>query len=406
MNGLSNSSPSRRSFLAGAAGLPALACMRRVPGCWLPAGDNRTLVVIELEGGNDGLGTLIPTEDSRWRRVRPTLSRDANGAHRIGESSGVRLSLHASMQKFTRRFKDGQLAVVQGIGYEPSNRSHFRSRDIWHTADPTFEKPAADTTGWLGRLCDKLAAAGAATPGLSVGSSRLPLALRSSSLVVPSLATLEEYTLRIDSVANAGSLAAASEPGGAAEFAAGVADEAIRSAGALQTGLARYRPRADYPKDAFARAMQLVARVVTTGFGTRILHTRLGGFDTHANQTGVHGALLATLDAGLGALLDDLERQRALDRVVILVHSEFGRRVAENGSLGTDHGAAGLAFVTGGKVRGGLYGGPPDVGNLDDLGDLRVGIDFRRVYADVAQSLGVTTDAGFLGGTFDPLGIV
>jgi uncharacterized protein (DUF1501 family) len=394
---------SRRSFLGAAAAFPLAGSL---PTHWVPSADapDRALLVIELVGGNDGLATVIPGDDLIDRR-RPTLTSAARaGAFSIDDD----FSLHGSLAGLARRYRDGRLAIVQGVGYEPPDRSHFRSRDIWHSADPTLIRPSGATTGWLGRLCDALSERGASTPGLSVGAVDVPLALRGRHVVVPAIENLDAYTLATGAIGDRERIAElagrereandarrrnATDAPRAVDAIRAVADEALRSERRLRDALASYRARAEYPRDRFGQALQLAARVVVCGFGTRVMHVQLAGFDTHANQAPTHAALLAQLDTALDALWVDLEKHGDLDDLVVMVHSEFGRRVAENQSHGTDHGSAGPVFVLGGPTAvasGGLFGGRPDLEDLDD-GDLRVTCDFRRVYADVLRAAGFVT---------------
>jgi uncharacterized protein (DUF1501 family) len=391
---------SRRALLASACIAPlAVSSLGRLPARILPAGDDRTLLVLELVGGNDGLATVFPADTDALFRLRPTLARPARDAHRLGDGIG----LHPALARVARHYGEGRVAIVQGVGYEPPDRSHFRSRDVWHAADPSLLRPTADTTGWLGRACDRLAAEGAATPGMSIGRIDVPLALRGRTIVAPAVSSLSDYALRIDPLGDrdaaeelaASSRAGANRPDDLDRFVREVADEALRSEQRLKVALSAFRPRAEFPADAFGQTMQLAARIIASGFGTRVLHAQLGGFDTHAAQAATHTALLTQLDEGLGALLDDLQARDALARTTIVVHSEFGRRVAENASLGTDHGAAAPVFVLGGSVRGGVYGTAPDLSDLDD-GDVRVTCDFRRVYADALRLAGMDPAAAAL----------
>lgn len=396
---------SRRDVLRTAA-LAPLATSFRLPLRWLPGGDDRTLVVLELAGGNDGLDTVMPIEDARWARVRPTLSSSRHGAHRLADTD---FWFHPALGGLAKRYADGRVAVVHGVGYTPPDRSHFHSRDVWHCADPSLVRVTADTTGWLGRAAEELAARGASLPGAAIGSLRVPLCLRSKRLEVPALARLEDYALLVDPAAadRDASREALGElvrggpgDGDLARVAAAALDQSER----LEKALARYRPRATWPAGGLADALQLAARVIVAGFGTRLIHVEYGGFDTHATQAPAHDALLRQLDVALVAFLDELAAQGALDRTLVLVHSEFGRRVAENRSQGTDHGAAASAFVCGGApLRGGLHGSHPDLGDLDD-GDLRCTTDFRRVYAEMLRFAGVDAKA-VLGGEFESLGL-
>ncbi len=385
---------SRRDLLRAAAAAPLV-----LPGSlltWCPDGDDASLLVLELEGGNDGLNTLIPVGDATYANARPQLGGVRRGAHALGETG---FSLHPAMVGLARLFERGLLAAVHGVGYPTPDRSHFRSRDIWHTADPTFDPLRGATSGWLGRAAAALR--GPAVPAVALGSSRLPLALRSEKVVVPVLERIEDYALRVAGTSDvAGQRAAlgklATTAGAPADdlhaFLRGVAASAVSTAERLQRDLAVYRARAEYPGGALGRELQLAARVLVSGCGTRILHVPFGGFDTHAQQLPTHADLLRQVSEGLAALVADLEAHGRLAHTIVFVHSEFGRRVAENGSLGTDHGAAAPVFVLGGGVRPGLHGKSPDLADLVD-GDVRATTDFRAVYSALLARLGVEPSA-------------
>jgi uncharacterized protein (DUF1501 family) len=228
--------------------------------------------------------------------------------------------------------------------------------------------------------------------------------------MVPSLRRAEDFALQVDDSSGAGprrraaveALAAPRADRGLVGEVARIGSAAIEQAERLRTALQRYQPRADYPDSALGRDLQLVARMAIAGFGTRLLHTGFHGFDTHARQLPTQQALLAELDQALDALLLDLDNHDALADTLVLVHSEFGRRVQENDSQGTDHGAAAPVFVLGGGVRGGVHGAPPDLGLLLD-GDVRPTTDFRSVYRDLLDWLSIDA-AAVLGGEFAPAG--
>ena len=386
---------SRRDLLKSAAAVPLV-----VPGTgllgWVPGGEDRSLLILELAGGNDGLNTVIPLEDPAWRKARPRLSGVRRGAHKLGDG----FALHPQMPGLHQLMQDGLCNAVHGVGYPQPSRSHFRSRDIWHTADPTYKEMRADTTGWLGRICDELAAKGAAVPGLSVGSLGVPLALHARDIVVPSLNRIEEYQVLVNPTGGKQELRRneiidlvrqTKGGGGLRSFLQDVARSSIDNAERLRKALARYRAKAEYPATALGRKLQLLARVMASGFGTRIFHVNFGGFDTHATQLPAHAALLRQVSASLTALVRDLQGHKLLDDVVILVHSEFGRRVAENRSRGTDHGVAGPVFFLGGNIKPGLLGKPPSLTDLTQ-GDLKPTADFRQLYGAVVRWLEVSEE--------------
>ena len=404
---MSESKISRRRFLETAAVLP-------IPGAlgldgflrWLPGGDDRSLVVLELDGGNDGLNTVLPVEDPSWARARPSLASVRGGSHRLDDG----FALHPSCSGLSELMQKGLAAVIHGVGYEGSSRSHFKSRDVWHTADVGFEELGVDTTGWMGRIADQLSARGAAVPGLSVGSLQVPLILKASSVVVPSLNRIEDYQVMVSPGGDQNRRRAElrefvesedrSEEG-LRRFLSRVSASAIENAEKVRTSLARYRPDAEYPDNALGRKLQLLARIVISGFGTRLFHVNFPGFDTHASQLQTHEVLLQQLSSALRALVLDLHGHGKLDDVVVIVQSEFGRRVTQNQSLGTDHGKAAPVFVLGGGVRPGLHGEHPSLSDLAD-GDLRPTTDFRSVYAAAIRQLHLEPSA-ILGSSFGGL---
>jgi uncharacterized protein (DUF1501 family) len=387
----------RRTFLSSAAAAPLVA-----PGVLtsfgrvLPDGDGRSLVVLEFDGGNDGLNTILPVDDAAWAKARPKLAGVRKGAHALRDG----FALHPGMAGVHRLMREGLACAVHGVGYAGSSRSHFKSRDVWHTADVGFTELRADTTGWLGRVADQLSAAGAAVPGLSVGSVRVPLMLKAKDVVVPSVRRIEEYQLLVSPGGDAARRRAdlkevVAERGGEGELTRLLEDtarSALDNAERLREALAGYRAKAEYPETALGRKLQLLARVLISGFGTRLFHVNFPGFDTHATQLPAHATLLTQFSAAVEAMVRDLRAHGKLDEVTVLVQSEFGRRVAQNKSRGTDHGKAGPVFLFGGGLRPGLHGEHPSLTDLDD-GDLKPTTDFRKVYDAILRRMGLDPKA-------------
>jgi uncharacterized protein (DUF1501 family) len=398
----------RRSFMRGAAALP-LWWRLGGGGVLVPRGSERTLLVLELVGGNDGLNTVIPVDDADYAALRPKLQSVRTGAHRLADGT----ALHPALGQLHRLVTAGRATVLHGVGYPDPDRSHFRSRDIWHVADPAHQRVVAGTTGWLGRAADQLVTATAGVPAAAVGSLEVPLVLHGKRAMVPSLRRGEDFqwlspigggplaaSAPVRTVVGAGTVAGADD---LRAFVATTSQQAVELADSLTAGLARYRPKADYPETALGRHLRLAAQVVIAGFGTRLLHLGFPGFDTHARQLGTHAGLLAQLDSALAAFVADLTAHGRGEQVAVLVHSEFGRRAAENASQGTDHGAAGPAFVLLGGAVGGTVGEAPDLQCLDD-GDPVATMDFRRIYADLLQWLGLDVSA-VLGASFASAGL-
>jgi uncharacterized protein (DUF1501 family) len=367
----------------------------------------RRLVVVQLTGGNDGLNTVIPYADPLYHEARLQLAVPEADVLPLDETLG----LNPALAPLQARFESGELAIVLGVGYPNPDRSHFRSMDIWQTAEPA----AYATQGWLGRyLADCACGAQGQTPALSI-TQNLPRAFWTESLSVPSFSSLEGYRLLpdphwpADTAARRRALEALEirhetlRP--YAEFLGSQSLNALASVDALQGVADGWSSPVDYPNNAFAQGLKLIAQVIASDLGTRLFYVQLGGFDTHANQRNTHQRLLETLAGGLDAFQRDLEAMGDADQVLTMTFSEFGRRVRENGSQGTDHGTAEPMFLLGTGLVGGLYGRQPSLDDLDN-GDLRYEVDFRAVYATVLERWLGSNPEPVLGAPFAPLDFV
>jgi len=370
--------------------------------------NDRVLVVVQLVGGNDGLNTVVPHKLDGYTKARRALRLPSGQIHKITDEIG----LHPSMGEMAELVEAGRVSIVQGVGYPNPDRSHFRSMEIWETAKLEF---GALETGWLGRTLDaNPAAAGTDIAGLHVGGRSLPLALKSTKTEVPSLTTLEQYRLQLG-----GDLAAKREVRDALERVARLdrpsADPllgfvrrstlaAYDSSKKLEQLDQQTGDKSSYPNFGLAKRLELIAQIIKAGFGTRIYYTSIDGFDTHANQLGGHASLLNQLSDSIAAFHKDLTDAGQADRVALLTFSEFGRRVAENASAGTDHGAAAPLFVVGPVAKPGLVGAHPSFEDLDD-GDLKHHTDFRQVYASLLEDWLGCPAASVVGNGFKPLGL-
>jgi uncharacterized protein (DUF1501 family) len=368
----------------------------------------RILVVLQLDGGNDGLNTVVPYRDETYRRLRPKLQVPAAEVRKLDDHVG----LHPALDRFVGLLDDHRLAVIQSVGYPNPNRSHFESMAIWQTARPD---PDVATPGWLARAIDRRSHVAGDAPGLHVHDTLpLPRALAGGNQTIPSLDRPEQFHRRIgvpdpraaarqrealDQLARQ----ASGEPGSLLEFVERSSLSAYASSARLEAIQKDTPPATGYPEYfGLARRLRLIAQLIKAGLTTAIYYTHLDGFDTHANQLARHPELLRELSGSVRAFLDDLTKSGEADRVLVLAFSEFGRRLAENASGGTDHGTAAPVFLLGKPARGGLYGPHPDLENLDD-GDPAFAIDFRRVYATVLDGwLDVPAEA-VLGTPYDPL---
>lgn len=375
------------------------------------SGNSNLLVIIQLNGGNDGLNTVIPYGNGLYYDARPKLAVPPTDVLVLNDQLG----LHPKCTSLKRLYDAGRVAIVQGVGYPNANRSHFRSTDIWMTANPdTVEK-----TGWLGRYLDESIARfhGVKLPAANIGGT-LPLTLVGEKVVVPSIASLESYQFLTDArypqereqrLQLFRAINGQPFENAYVEYLAQTGIGAQQSAAELQTAVKKYHSTVEYPKDPFAQGLRLIAQIIAGGIGTQILYVTIGGFDTHAEQNTArvnHPMLLDTVDKGLDAFYQDISQMGVADNIVMMTFSEFGRRVRENGSLGTDHGTAAPMLILGNRVKGGLHGEHPSLTRLDDNGDLIYTVDFRSVYATILEDwLGADAQA-VLGRKFEKLGFI
>ncbi len=379
----------RREFLGAGLGLSLTLATRRLPAALsaprLGRKRPRALCLVQLTGGNDGLAMLVPHEQDAYWRARPTLAAPPGELHALDDGH----SLHPAMGALAALVRDGRAALVHAVGHPEPDRSHFRSMEIWHTA--RLDQPCGEV-GWFGLLADRLAAGVEDETGtlvsLHVGGGDLPLALRGRRVVAPCLRDADGMRVHPDvaRLARWRDELCAQRPESAAgerAFLRSAARASYRAAERM-SALTAAETQSEYPESDLARRLRLVARLIAGGFGARLFHLELGCFDTHARQGPLHAALLGDLSAVLAAFQRDLEGEGVAEDVVTLVFSEFGRRVAENVSRGTDHGKAAPVIVLGGGARPGLLGTPADLERLDD-GDVPYGTDFRALYAALEQ---------------------
>jgi uncharacterized protein (DUF1501 family) len=362
-----------------------------------PQRDGRVLVVIELNGGNDGINTVVPFADPGYARHRQATRLPAERLLKVNDQVG----LHPALRDAARLLESNRLMIVQGVGYPNPNRSHFESMAIWQTARLG---PMKDGLGWLGGALDGGPPPADGSPAaMLVGLDAVPRALQGQRSLSAALAHLDDLVLSgsVDPTRAIGEKRAENHQ---KAFVRRTLLDAYTTASRLKEA-ARVEDRsAAYPGTGLADRLRLVARLLKAGFGTRVFYAIQGGYDTHYAQLVTHEQLLAELGGAVRAFLDDLAAAKLADRVAVLVFSEFGRTVQENGSAGTDHGTAGPVFLAGPAVKGGLVGKTPLLTDLDPThGDLKVGIDFRQVYATVLLDwLGLPANE-ILAGPFEPL---
>ncbi|MFN0207770.1 MAG: DUF1501 domain-containing protein [Planctomycetota bacterium] len=402
---------SRRELLTASAGALAAELLYNTasgPAQWLAraasrAAGDRVIVILQLTGGNDGLNTCIPIEDDRYYRARPSLA--------IGKGASVKLTkelgLHPSMSGLRDLWDRGEMAIINNVGYPQPDRSHFRSMEIWHTARLDDIAPSV---GWVGRTADACAHTlqkkEGFAPATHVGSTEQPLSLLSEGVIIPSIVDIERSALKSIDLTKTENLLdslALKKRGGLSGWLAEEARDAYGFSRKLRN-ISNNRKKNKYPPSALGRKLATVSTLMEAGLTSRIYHIEADGFDTHAGQAEAHAFLLEEVASGAAAFFNDLRERGSAENVTLMVFSEFGRRVRENASAGTDHGAAGPMLLFGGGVKGGSHGGAPDLENLDD-GDVTMKIDFRSVYASVLEHWLQLPAKEILGGSFETLSL-
>jgi uncharacterized protein (DUF1501 family) len=359
-------------------------------------GKETVLVVVEMAGGNDGLNTVIPHGDDLYHKARPTLRFTKDKVIKIDDHIG----LHPALKGFEPILKDNNLAVVQGIGYPNPDRSHFESMDVWQSGDPKRKIG----TGWIARSVPEFGDKGGNLPVIQLGPNRLPLALQGSPGGVVSISDSKAYRLdlgrgdvdeRKDRRKLMEDLATPAGPDNGADLLQFVQRRQVQTYSTLdrlqELLKDEKKPATNNNNDdnqqpnpalftSLGQKMTLISKLIDKGFGTRVFYVMIDGFDTHSGQAEEHQRLLTELSDAIGLLFANLKKSGNDKRTIAMTYSEFGRRVHENGSKGTDHGSGSCLFVAGPAIKGGLVGAHPSLKDLDD-GDLRYHTDFRRLYA-------------------------
>ena len=382
---------------------------------------SRNLVVLDLTGGNDGLSMLVPYTDSAYYSRRPTLAIPAGSVLQVSsDSSGKALGLHPKLAGLKDIFNQGRLALIQRVGYENSSRSHFFGADIWSTANPSNSAG----NGWVGRYLATL------PPPLDPlvawnTTGDTPHALLSSTVSVASIPSVSGYAFNSPNSGSEATLERAAATSIASHVPVDKPHVAFVST-SVQAAMATldrvaavgsYKPTVAYPSSGFGQALQAIAGAMAKGTGTKVFWVQTGGYDTHASQdtntdTGAYVRLMVTLNDGLTAFYNDVKNQGLLNQSLLLSFSEFGRRISENGSRGTDHGSASVMMAMGGSVHGGLFGTAPSLAAdpqnpalENNAQDVKFENDFRSVYARVIDNWLGGDSVAVLGGNFRKSGL-
>lgn len=369
---------SRRDFLKTTSIVslsPMLPCVfGRTARASQPGSDEKILVVVQLDGGNDGINTVVPIGDDGYGRARKRLRLKTSELHKLNDHVG----LHRSLRGIKELYDDGRCSIIQGVGYPNPDRSHFRSMKIWQTGN--LHEPELAASGWLGAALDQRQLIARTndphTDAFYVGDDQVPLAMWGRHSTTIGMARESDLQLQAASTLSTDSQGDLDlEQFVCRQFAsAHQASEAFRRQRENQP------TDVSYPNSSLGQKLRLVSQLIRSGSEARVFYTSQSGYDTHSSQLFAHSNLLSTFAGSVKAFLDDLKSAGLEDQVALLAFSEFGRRVAENDSEGTDHGTAGPVFLAGGAVRGGLIGDTPSMSDLSD-GDLKSNIDFRQIYA-------------------------
>ena len=369
------------------------------------------LVVLQMTGANDPLSTVIPYTNPHYRDNRPNVGIAEDQVLKINDELGF----NPNMGPVKELWDQGKVAIIQGIGYENSPRSHFRSMDIWHTCEPD----KVGTEGWVGRVIRDLDPTGEnVLKGINFGQG-LPRALALKGVPVTSVSDLASYGVLTDlPVAESQAerdrmldifariYAPTVGAGPVMDYLSQTGQNVLDGADTLKTAPQKYSSTVEYPDTPIAKALKSVAQVHLADLGTQVFYTQHGSFDTHFNQVPSHTKLWTDMGQAIGSFFDDLREHDASDNLIMMLFTEFGRRVKDNGT-GTDHGAGGIAFVIGDPVKGGLYGAYPSL-KPEDLsqGDLAPNYDFRGFYSSVLEPWLGLDAVPIVGGKFEQMSFV
>jgi uncharacterized protein (DUF1501 family) len=404
----------RRDFLKRSS---LIAAAPFVPGfiertAWAAEpGKDPILVVLEMTGGNDGLNTVIPHRDDEYRKLRPTLGFQGSQVVRVNDELG----LHPALQQMGQLLQQSKLAIVQGVGYPNPDRSHFESMDRWQCGEVTAK---VSGNGWLAKSVPGLTGKGGGVPVMHVGSEKLPVACRGTIQGVFTINQEQPLELKLG-------LPGSEEEAARKKLLADVAATDDKSDNLLpfvqrrhlQTytsveklkvilkDLTKDQARTGFGAGSLYTKLDLVGRLIEQGFGTRVFYVSIDGFDTHSGQAQTHQGLMQQIDQAVGALFQRLQRTGDDQRTLLMTFSEFGRRVAENGSKGTDHGSGSCMFIAGPGVKAGPVGRHPSLTDLTD-GDLKYHTDFRRVYATLLEDWLKVDSKMVLGEKFETMNFI
>ena len=398
-----------------------------VPNMLDAAKSHKILVLLQLEGGNDGLNTVIPYEDKKYYKARKTISVKEAQALKLEpiksveqsenkeakKSKGSALGLHPEMTFFAEMYKEGQLAVINNVGYEKPNRSHFKSGAIWQSGLEdvgwSSEAEIEENTGWLGRYFDAHCAGENNFVGAYYGDS--PLAMQGVAFSGVSIADIGSEPFGFmklrDELANNTVFRTLQETdqfdlGTKAAFVRNVASETQKASDLIRNTITNSKSSSRYPQTSLGKQLKTISEFITRGSSTRVYLAKIGGFDTHSGQAISHAKLWKQINDALEAFINEMKLAKLDSKVAVMTFSEFGRQVKENGTQGTDHGSAAPMFILGGNVKPGIYGNAPLLKSkqLTDFGGLKYETDFRQVYRSVIEQFFKVESKGIIADTY------
>ena len=392
----------RRDFLRTSA-LASTAFM--IPGFLQAQFDplkvlGKRLIVIQLSGGNDGLNTVVPYRNDIYYKSRPVLGLSKNELNVVSDQAGF----HPALKEFAGLFENGDLLTINGVGYPNPNRSHFRSMDIWHSGSDSDKHIQS---GWLGRYLDTKASQGLMHPTAIEIDNSLSLALKGEQEKALAIENIRQFSRMSKSKLNQLILSHHDHEHEHENHAYlyKTLRQTVNASDYIQEKMSVNPRVTDFPATQFGNQLRTIAQMIAAGMETSVYYASLDGFDTHVNQKQVQQRQLQQLDSGVGALVTELKKQNLWNDTLIMVFSEFGRRVKENGSRGTDHGSGNQVFLlSGGLKKQGFYNPLPDLTKLNN-GDIAMQLDFRQIYTTILEDWLTTDPAGIVPGSFNSLNI-
>ncbi len=360
----------------------------------------KNVIIIQLSGGNDGLNTIVPINNDIYYRLRPQIAKTATETIKIQDN----LAFNSNLKEIAELYDQGEVSIINNVGYPNPNRSHFRSTDIWHTGSGANEYLS---TGWIGRYldanCNNPYDAIEVNSGLSLalkGNKMNGIALTDANFLYKNTreAFFKEVALNSDK-----EMLTEDNQG----YLYKTMLETYSSASYIKETSKIFEVKSTYPNNAFGKNLKEIANFINSGLSTRVYYSSLGSFDSHVNQKGSQDRLLKNYSESVGALVKDLKANNRFKDTLILTFSEFGRRVKENASRGTDHGTANnITIISGALKKSGVYNETPDLMNLDANGDLKYTVDFRSIYATILNNWLAVDDTTVLNASFDKLSFV